>query len=103
LNISALFNNTSISYVSWISKEGHLPLRTEITTNMTLRPEMLGLPAKKAGNFEMRIETSYAMQFNGFDRSIKIALPEDARKAVTIQAFVSGNSTKNPTSIVQPK
>ena len=102
LNISALFNNTSISYVSWISKEGHLPLRTEITTNMTLLPEMLGLPAKKAGNFEMRIETSYAMQFSGFDRSIKIALPEDARKAVTIQAFVSGNSTKNSTGIVQP-
>jgi hypothetical protein len=66
LNISALFNNTSISYVSWISKEGHFPLRTEITTNMTLRPEMLGLPAKKAGNFEMRIETSYAMQFRRF-------------------------------------
>ena len=102
LNISALFNNTSISYVSWISKEEHLPLKTEITTNMTLRPEILGLPTKKAGNFEMHIETSYAMQFSGFDRSVKIALPEDARKAVTLQAFVSGNSTKNTTIVVQP-
>lgn len=103
LNISALFDNTSISYVSWISKDGHLPLRTEIATNMTLRPEILGLPAKKAGILEMHIETSYAMQFNGFDRRIKIALPENARKAVTFQAFVSGNSTQNSTRVVQPK
>jgi hypothetical protein len=102
LNISALFNNTSISYVSWISKDGHLPMRTEITTNMTLRPEILGLPNKKAGNFEMHIETSYAMQFSGFDRIVKIALPEDAGKAVAFQVLVPGNSTKNSTRVIQP-
>jgi hypothetical protein len=101
LNISALFNNTSTSSVSWISKDGHLPLKTTITTNMTLRPEILGLPAKKAGNFVMQIETTDAMQFNGFDRSVKIALPEDARKAVTFQVFVPDNSTKNSTRVVQ--
>jgi hypothetical protein len=100
LNISALFNNTSTSSVSWISKDGHLPLKTTITTNMTLRPEILGLPAKKAGNFVMQIETTDAMQFNGFDRSVKIALPEDARKAVTFQVFVPDNSTKNSTRVV---
>lgn len=100
MNISALFNNTSISYISWISKEEHLPLRTAITTNMTFSPEVLGQTVKKAGNFVMHIETSYAMRFSGFDRVVKIVLPEDARKATILQVFGPGNSTKNSTRVV---
>lgn len=100
MNISALFNNTSISYISWISKSGYLPLRTEISTNMIFGPEILGQTAKKAGNFGMHVETLYAMQFSGFDRRIRIALPEDARKATILQVFGPGNSTKNSTRVV---
>lgn len=100
MNISDLFNNSSISYVSWISKEGHLPLRTAITTNMTFSPMILGQTVKKAGNFGMHIETSYSMAFSGFDRRVKIAMPEDARKATILQVFGPGNSTKNSTRAV---
>lgn len=101
INISALFNDTSISYISWISKEKHLPLRTEITTNMSFSPEILGQTTKKAGNFGMNVETSYTMQFGGFDRGFKIVLPEGARKSTTLQVFVPGNSTENSTRVVR--
>lgn len=100
MNISALFNDTSISYISWISKNGYLPLRTEISTNMNFSPEILGQTVKKAGNFVMHIETSYSMRFSGFDRVVKIVLPEDARKATILQVFGPGNSTKNSTRVV---
>lgn len=103
MNISALFNNTSISYISWISKSGYLLLRTEISTKMNLSPEILGQTGKRAGNFWMHIETSYSMQFSGFDRSFEIALPEDARKATILQVFGPGNSTKNSTRVVSLK
>jgi hypothetical protein len=45
--------------------------------------------------------TLYAMQFSDFDKSVKIALPKDARKAVTFQVFAPDNSTKNSTRVLQ--
>jgi len=69
---------------------------------MTFRPETLGLPAKKASKCEMHIRTSYVIQFSGFDKRVKIVLPEDARKAATFQVF-SDSPIKNFAGTAKPK
>lgn len=101
LNLSALFNNASISEISWISRETLLPAKTEISMNMTLTPVTLGLPEKKAGRLEMRIDTLETIAFSGFNRSIDIALPEEAKGARAFPALLStqtNSSSMNATS-----
>ncbi len=101
LNLSNLFNNTSISEISWISKDKRLPVKTEVSMNMTLSPMDLGLPSKKAGSFDMRINTSETVVFSSFNRSINITLPEDAKMAMAFPSslLILGNSSSmNSTS-----
>lgn len=97
LNISNLLNDTAISYISWISKDKHILLKTEIATNMTFDPESLGLPVKKPGELRMDIETSYNMLFSGFDKNINIVIPSDSKKAVALPGLLD-NSTKEVAS-----
>jgi hypothetical protein len=95
LNLSALFNETKISEISWISRNTLLPVRTAVLVNMTVSPEELGLPQTKAGLIEMRIDTAETMEFGGFNRSINIALPDAARMATAFPLPISAleNST----------
>lgn len=102
LNLSSLFNNTSMSEISWISRETVLPVKTEISMNMTLSPEALGLPETKAGRLEMRIDTLETMMFSGFNRSIEITLPEGAKEAKAFPALLftqTNSSSTNTTSV----
>ena len=101
LNISSLVNDTSIFHISWISKYRHILLKTEIATIMTFRSETMGLPAKKASKCETLIETSYVIQFSGFDKRVKSS-SLNARNAATFQVF-SDNSTKNFAGTAKPK
>ncbi len=107
LNLSSLFNNTNISEIMWISKETLLPVKVDISMNMTLSPEELGLPAKKAENLKMAIDTSEIIMFSGFNRSISITLPDDAKNAAAFPSSIlilgnssSMNSTSNNTTQV---
>lgn len=96
LNLSRLFNNTNISEIMWISKDTYLPVKVDISMNMALSPEDLGVPPKKTGNLDLRIDTSEAIVFSGFNRSINIALPEEAKNAIafpsSLLALESSNS-----------
>jgi hypothetical protein len=85
LNLSALFNATNISEMTWISRSTLLPVKTAVSVNMTVSPKELGLPQTKAGIINMRIDTAETMEFSSFNRSVNIVLPEDARMA---KAFI---------------
>lgn len=88
LNLSSLFNNTNISEIMWISEDTHLPVKVDISMNMVLSPNDLGIPPKKAGDLEMMIDTSEAIAFSGFNRSINIVLPEEAKNAIAFPSSI---------------
>ncbi|MGA9098892.1 MAG: hypothetical protein WB392_08190, partial [Methanotrichaceae archaeon] len=101
LNLSNLFNNTNISEIMWISRETLLPVKADISMNTTLSSEQLGIPPKKTGNLEMKIETSETVMFSGFNRSINITLPEDAKNASIFPSsilFLGNSSSMKSTS-----
>jgi len=102
LNLSNLFNNTNISEIMWISKETHLPVKVNISMNMTLSPGELGIPTKEAENIKMTIDTSEIVTFSGFNRSINITLPEDAKSATSFPAstLILGNSSLMNSSLM---
>lgn len=103
LNLSRLFNSTNISEIMWISADNHLPVKVDISMDLALSSKDLGIPPKKEGNLEgnleMMIDTSEAIAFSGFNRSINIVLPEDAKNATafpsSILALGSSNSTNS--------
>ncbi len=92
INLSAPFNNTRLRYILWISMDSHIPMAEYLQTNITLTPGMLGLHSK--GNMEMHIDSVTTLGFSGFNKSVNIVRPEQARRA----EILSSNSTQTSPS-----
>ena len=102
LNLSVLFNNSNVSEIMWIAEDTHLPVMTDISMNTTLSSEQLGIPQIKGENLVTKIYTSEVIKFSGFNRSIHITLPEDAKNATAFPPSIGtlGNSSlTNSTNI----
>lgn len=97
LNLSALFNKTQLRYILWISVNSHIPTAEYIQTNMTLTPEMLG-PFSK-GITEMHINSVTMLRFSGFNKSVIIMLPENAKQARVLPLNNTQLSSLNSTQI----
>ncbi len=81
LNFSSLFNNATLEAYYWITEETHLLKKSEIYESFVFKPQDLGLPPKGPENLEMRVNADISMIFGGFNESIKIELPAEARGA----------------------
>lgn len=79
INLGSLFNNTRVRYILWISMNSRIPVAEYVQINMTIKPETLGLPIR--GIVEDHIDSVTALRFSGFNRSVSIVLPEQARQA----------------------
>jgi hypothetical protein len=84
LNISSLFNNTSLEAYYWIAEDTHLLKKSEIYESFVFRPQDLGLQPKGPENLEMHMDADISMNFGGYNESIKIELPAEARGAVAL-------------------
>jgi hypothetical protein len=81
MNYSELFRNMSLDVYYWISKDAHLLKKTDVTEVFTVAPQSLGLPANESGEMEMRIHSEVSMLFEGFNESVNIKLPAEAKNA----------------------
>jgi hypothetical protein len=80
MNYSELFRNMSLDVYYWISKDTHLLKKTDVLEIFTVAPQSLGLPANESGTMEMRINAEVSMIFEGFNESVSIKLPAEAKK-----------------------
>lgn len=81
MNYTELFRNMSLDVYYWISKDTHLLKKTDVLEIFTVAPQSLGLPANESGDIEMRINSEVSMLFEGFNESVIIKLPAEAKKA----------------------
>jgi len=79
MNFTELFRNMRLDVYYWISKDTHLLKKTDVTEIFTVTPQSLGLPANES--MEMRINAEVSMIFEGFNESVSIKLPAEAKKA----------------------
>ncbi|HWQ20943.1 MAG TPA: DUF6612 family protein, partial [Methanotrichaceae archaeon] len=79
VNISAILDNASIRYILWITKDSHLPEMEYVQMNMTASPEMLGLQGPS--DQEVVINSTVTSRYSGFNESVNIALPDEAKNA----------------------
>ncbi len=81
INFSSLFNNATLEVYYWITKDTRLLKKSEVIENFVISPESLGVEPKGPENVEMRVYADVSMIFDGFNESINIALPAEARMA----------------------
>lgn len=79
VNLGALFNNTQVKYIMWITADSHIPFAEYIQINMTINPGMLGFTGR--GNIEEHIGSATTVQFSGFNKPANIILPDQAKHA----------------------
>lgn len=84
MNTSSLFNNTSLEAYYWITEDTYLLKKCDVFESMVFRPQELGLPPKGPENIEMRVNADISMIFGGYNESVKIELPSEARGAVAL-------------------
>jgi predicted lipoprotein with Yx(FWY)xxD motif len=94
-NLSALFNNTQLRDILWISINRHVPVAEYVQVNMTVTPELLGLPSKE--NVDIHIDSSTLLRFSGINTSVSIVLPEQAKRAEMLQLNNTRISSLNST------
>lgn len=85
-NISAILDNASIRYILWITKDSLLPEMEYVQMNMTASPEMLGLQGPS--DQEMVINSTVTSRYSGFNESVNVALPDEAKNARVISLNV---------------
>lgn len=90
MNYSELFRNMSLEVHYWISKDTRHLKKADIVETFMLTPKYLGLPANES--MEMRINADISMLFEGFNESINIKLPAEARKAQTFPMGLSAST-----------
>ena len=91
-NNTDLFRNMTMDVYYWITKDTHLLKKTDVLEVFTLTPQSLGLPVTGPERQEMRINSTISMLFAGFNESVNIVLPAEARKA---QPFPQGFAASN--------
>ena len=93
---SSLFSNMSLQAYYWITKDTHLLKKTEVWESFIVNPRSLGLPANESENLEMSVDTTITMLFEGFNESIRIELPWEARKAEPFPLNLTASSEAVP-------
>ncbi|MCX6674590.1 MAG: hypothetical protein NTY37_12520 [Methanothrix sp.] len=81
MNFTELFRNMALDLHYWITKDTHLLKKTDVVETFTVTPQSLGLPANESGELEMRINSEVSMLFEGFNESVNIKLPVEAKTA----------------------
>ncbi len=81
MNYTELFRNMSLDVCYWITKDTHLLKKADVVEIFSMTPQSLGLNASESGDLEMRINAEVSMIFEGFNESVNIQLPAEAKKA----------------------
>lgn len=81
LNLTEMYRNSSLNWVSWITKDTHLLKKNEIKMGLVVTPEAIGLSANETGDFEMHVNAAASTVFSDFNLPVEIVLPEGAKNA----------------------
>ncbi len=93
-NLSHLFNNIQLRYITWINTASYLPVQEFAIVNITTTPGMLGYPG--GNSTEVYINSSITTRFSDLNKTINIMLPEAAKRAEMLPLNSSGTPLAIP-------
>jgi hypothetical protein len=84
LNLTEMYRNSSLDWVSWITKDTHLLKKNEVQMGLMVTPETIGLSANETGDFEMHVNVTATTVFSDFNQMVEVVLPEGAKNATVM-------------------
>lgn len=84
LNLTEMYRNSSLNWVSWITKDTHLLKKNEVQMSLVVTPETIGIPTNETGDFEMHVNAAATTVFSDFNEPVEIVLPEGAKNATVM-------------------
>lgn len=99
LNLTEVYKNSSLNWVSWITKDTHLLKKNEIQMGLVVTPEIIGMKANETGDFEMNVKVDATTVFSDFNQPVKIVLPEGANNA-RVMTVLPASSASAPQAAV---
>ncbi len=81
MNMTEIFEESEMEWTTWISKESHLPLKNQVSMEMALTSDMMGLPVDEMGEIEMEIESDSTVIYSNYNEPVVIEVPEEAMAA----------------------
>ena len=80
-NMTEIFEESEMEWTTWISKESHLPLKTEVSMELTLTSDLMNLPVGEMGDIEMEIKSDSTVVYSNYNEPVDIVVPEEAMAA----------------------
>ncbi|HPE63926.1 MAG TPA: hypothetical protein PLQ49_07445 [Methanothrix sp.] len=80
-NMTEIFEESEMEWTTWISKESHLPLKTEVSMELTLTNDLMNLPVGEMSDIEMTIKSESTVVYSNYNEPVDIVVPEEAMAA----------------------
>jgi hypothetical protein len=91
VNLASAFKDFSVK--EWIAKDSNLPVKTEITVSLEIKPGDVGAAAKDFDR--ITLDLTMEQRFSDYNKAFSVKLPEGAAQAREIQSGTSNQgSTK---------
>ncbi|MHC1630811.1 MAG: DUF6612 family protein [Methanotrichaceae archaeon] len=87
MNLTNLYKNSEMNYVTWLSKDTHLPLKVQTEMTLTITPETMNLPAETADFAKMITDINVISFYYDYNQPVVIELPEEARDAANMSSM----------------
>jgi len=81
MDMTEIFEESNMEWTTWISKESHLPLKNQVSMELTLTSDMMGLPVGEMDDVEMDIKSDLTVIYSGYNEPVVIEVPEEAMNA----------------------
>ncbi len=80
-NMTEIFEESEMEWTTWISKESHLPLKNEVSLELTLTNDLMNLPVGEMSDIEMTIKSESTVVYSNYNEPVDIVVPEEAMAA----------------------
>lgn len=100
MNYSELFGNMTLKSYYWIARDTHILKKTDVRESYVVSPQSLGIPVKGPKSQEMRVNASFTLTFEGFNESVNVVLPAEAKGAKPLSLALTEPEQQVPVSPV---
>lgn len=79
LNITDLYEESSVNWTLWISEDSGLPMMEIVNIKFSVTPEMMELPYDLIKDFMIKVEMTTTTRYGDYNRPLGVKLPEGQR------------------------
>ena len=80
-NMTEIFEESEMEWTTWISTESHLPLKVQMSMELTLTSDLMNLPVGEMNDIEMEIKSESTVVYFDYNEPVDIVVPEEAMAA----------------------